>query len=73
MVGGVSVLGGSGTVTGVILGAFLLGIINNALTLVKISPFWQLAAQGALILLAVIVDSIILRRLQKTVAVRRVS
>lgn len=73
VVGGVSVLGGSGTVTGVVLGAFLLGIINNALTLVKISPFWQLAAQGALILLAVIVDSIILRRLQKTVAVRRVS
>jgi rhamnose transport system permease protein len=64
-VGGVSTLGGSGTVLGVILGAFLLGIINNALTLVQISPFWQLAAQGLLILLAVIADAAISRRLQR--------
>jgi rhamnose transport system permease protein len=71
VVGGVNIFGGSGTVTGVLLGAFLLGIINNALTLVRISPFWQLAAQGALILLAVIIDSVILRRLQKTVAAAR--
>jgi rhamnose transport system permease protein len=71
VVGGVSVLGGSGTVPGVILGAFLLGIINNALTLVRISPFWQLAAQGLLILLAVIVDFVISRQLQRLVAVRR--
>lgn len=71
VVGGVNIFGGSGTVTGVLLGAFLLGIITNALTLVRISPFWQLAAQGALILLAVIVDSVILRRLQKTIAAAR--
>ena len=71
VVGGVSVLGGSGTVPGVILGAFLLGIINNALTLVRISPFWQLAAQGLLILLAVIVDFVISRQLGRMVAVRR--
>ncbi len=64
VVGGVNIFGGSGSVFGVILGAFLLGIINNALTLVRISPFWQLAAQGLLILLAVIADSAILRRLQ---------
>jgi rhamnose transport system permease protein len=59
VVGGVNIFGGSGTVPGV-----LLGIIENSLTLVRISPFWQLAAQGALILLAVIADSLILRRLQ---------
>jgi rhamnose transport system permease protein len=55
----------------VLLGAFLLGIINNALTLVRISPFWQLAAQGLLILLAVIVDFFISRQLGRMVAVRR--
>jgi len=66
VVGGVNILGGSGTVPGVLLGALLLGAIENSLTLVRISPFWQLAAQGLLILLAVIVDSLILRRLQKT-------
>ncbi|HRV92972.1 MAG TPA: ABC transporter permease [Anaerolineae bacterium] len=71
VVGGVNIFGGSGTVSGVLLGALLLGIINNALTLVRISPFWQLAAQGALILLAVIVDSVILRRLQRTLTVRK--
>jgi rhamnose transport system permease protein len=65
VVGGVNIFGGSGSVLGVVLGAFLLGIINNALTLVRISPFWQLAAQGLLILLAVVVDAAILRRLQR--------
>ncbi len=73
VVGGVNIFGGSGTVTGVLLGAFLLGIINNALTLVRISPFWQLAAQGLLILLAVVVDSLILRRLQRTLTVRKLA
>ncbi len=65
VVGGVNIFGGSGSVLGVIFGAFLLGIINNALTLVQISPFWQLAAQGLLILLAVIADASISRRLQR--------
>lgn len=64
VVGGVNIFGGSGTVLGVILGAFLLGIIENALILVRISPFWQLAAQGLLILIAVVVDSTLRRRLQ---------
>lgn len=66
VVGGVNIFGGSGGVLGVILGAFLLGIIQNALTLVQISPFWQLAAQGLLILVAVVFDSVVLRRLQRT-------
>lgn len=65
VVGGVNIFGGSGTVPGVILGAFLLGTIENALILVRISPFWQLAAQGLLILVAVVVDSAIRRRLQQ--------
>lgn len=65
VVGGVNIFGGSGSVLGVGLGAFLLGIINNALTLIKISPFWQLAIQGLLILLAVIADAAISRRLQR--------
>lgn len=65
VVGGVNIFGGSGTVVGVLLGALLLGTIENALILVRISPFWQLAAQGLLILVAVIVDSTIRRRLQR--------
>lgn len=64
VVGGVNIFGGSGGVLGVVLGAFLLGIIQNALTLVQISPFWQLAAQGLLILVAVVFDSVVMRRLR---------
>lgn len=65
VIGGVSTAGGAGTVPGVMLGALLLGIIQNALTLVKISPFWQQAVQGALILIAVISDHYILRAMQR--------
>ncbi len=61
VVGGVSIGGGVGTVPGVLLGALLLGLIENALPLVRISPFWQLAAQGLLILIAVVTDSLISR------------
>ena len=61
VVGGVSISGGVGTVPGVILGALLLGIIDNSLPLLRISPFWQLAVQGLLILTAVVVDNLILR------------
>lgn len=65
IVGGVSISGGVGTVPGVLLGALLLGIIQNALTLIRISPFWQLAVQGLLILIAVVTDNLISRRIQQ--------
>ncbi|HEU4328179.1 MAG TPA: ABC transporter permease [Roseiflexaceae bacterium] len=65
VVGGVNIFGGSGGVLGVVLGALLLGVIENALTLVQISPFWQLAAQGLLILVAVVFDALVLRRVAR--------
>ncbi|MFN8453386.1 MAG: hypothetical protein U0401_01735 [Anaerolineae bacterium] len=71
VVGGVNIFGGSGTVPGVLLGAFLLGVIDNALKLARISPFWQLAVQGLLILTAVVVDSFIMRRLQRSLIMRK--
>jgi rhamnose transport system permease protein len=66
VIGGVSMMGGIGTVPGVLLGALLLGVIQNGLTLSGISPFWQLAVQGFLILLAVISDSAIQQRVKQT-------
>jgi rhamnose transport system permease protein len=66
VIGGVSISGGVGTVPGVILGALLLGMIQNALTLVRISPFWQLAAQGLLIIIAVVIDRVISTRVVRT-------
>jgi rhamnose transport system permease protein len=65
VVGGVNISGGVGTVPGVLLGSLLLGVIENSLTLVRISPFWQLAAQGLLILVAVVTDNLILRTVQR--------
>lgn len=68
VVGGVNIFGGSGTVPGVLLGSLLLGIIINALNLVRISPFWKLAVQGLVILLAVVADALISRRLVRAQA-----
>jgi rhamnose transport system permease protein len=65
VIGGVNIYGGSGTVPGVLLGALLMGIIVNALTITGISPFWRLTVQGIVILLAVIVDAVIQRRLRR--------
>ncbi|MCB8878072.1 ABC transporter permease [Acidisoma silvae] len=57
VVGGVPLSGGVGRVSGAILGTLLLGIIANALNLLGISPFWQPAVTGAVILVAVGVDA----------------
>jgi len=64
VIGGVSMLGGSGTIVGVILGALFLGIVNNALPVVGLSPFFQMAIQGFVILAAIIANSVVDRRTQ---------
>ena len=46
-----------GSVPGTLLGALFLGVIVNALPVIKVSPFWQMAISGAVILAAVIVNS----------------
>lgn len=71
VVGGVSMAGGSGKLSGVILGSLLLGLVNNALPLINISPFWQNAIQGSIILFAVIVNVIVKRRIDKNTLMRR--
>lgn len=53
VIGGIAIAGGAGTVAGAVMGALFLGIIKNALPVVGISPFWQLAISGAAIILAV--------------------
>ncbi len=70
VIGGVNIFGGSGTVPGVLLGSLLLGIIVNALTITGISPFWRLTVQGLIIILAVVADALIARRLQEVQARR---
>ncbi|RVT83489.1 ABC transporter permease [Rhodobacteraceae bacterium CCMM004] len=53
VIGGISIAGGAGTVVGTLLGALFLGIVKNALPVVGVSPFWQLAISGAAIVVAV--------------------
>lgn len=57
VIGGVSIAGGAGSVLGVVLGALFLGVINNALPLMGVSPFWQMAISGAIILIAVVLNA----------------
>ena len=65
VVGGVNIFGGSGTAIGAVLGAILLGTIQNALSILKLNPFWLQAIQGAAIIGAVTLDAVVTRRLQR--------
>jgi len=56
VIGGVSIAGGIGSVAGAVLGALFLTVIGNALPVLQVSPFWQSALTGAVILVAVIAN-----------------
>ena len=71
ILGGVSISGGIGKLSGLILGTLLLGILNNALPLINISPFWQQGIQGVIILTAVITNILVKRNTEKTALRRR--
>lgn len=71
VIGGVSLNGGKGTVTGVILGTITLGILNNALPLINISPFWQDAIKGLVIIVAIIINTITQRSIDRKNLKRR--
>lgn len=53
VIGGISIAGGIGSVGGALLGALFLGVVKNALPVVNISPFWQLAISGSAIIIAI--------------------
>jgi rhamnose transport system permease protein len=57
VIGGISIAGGTGTVGGAVLGALFLAVIGNALPVVKVSPFWQSALTGIVILTAVLINA----------------
>ncbi|MEZ4671135.1 MAG: ABC transporter permease [Anaerolineae bacterium] len=60
VVGGVSILGGTGTVVGSTLASILVKAIASAMLFINVSPYWLKAVQGALILITVLAD--VLRR-----------
>jgi rhamnose transport system permease protein len=57
VIGGVSIAGGIGSVIGTVLGALFLGVIKNALPVIGISPFAQMAISGVVIVLAVVFNA----------------
>ena len=57
VIGGVSIGGGVGSVAGATLGALFLTVIGNALPVLQVSPFWQSALTGLVILVAVLINA----------------
>jgi rhamnose transport system permease protein len=57
VIGGINIAGGVGTVAGAVLGALFLSVIGNALPVLQVSPFWQSALTGLVILVAVLVNA----------------
>ena len=62
IVGGVSLFGGRGTLIGVVLGALIIGVVNNGLSVLKAGPPTMRIVKGAIIILAVVIDFMRRRR-----------
>jgi erythritol transport system permease protein len=58
VLGGTSLAGGRGTIGGAIIGAFVIGILNDGMVMMGVSSFWQIVIKGIVIIAAVIVDQI---------------
>lgn len=56
VLGGTSMSGGSGTILGTVVGAFVIGVINDGMTMCGVSEFWQKVIRGLVIILAVVID-----------------
>lgn len=66
VVGGVSFTGGTGTLGGTFIGALIMGVINNVMNLLKLDYYYQYIAQGAVIIIAVLVDTYVKKSNKKS-------
>ncbi|MCG6202217.1 ribose ABC transporter permease [Psychromonas antarctica] len=57
VVGGTSLMGGKGRIMGTLIGALIIGVLNNALNLLDVSSYYQMIVKAVVILLAVLVDT----------------
>lgn len=69
VLGGTSMSGGVGTIGGTIIGAFVIGVINDGLVMCGVSEFWQMVIKGLVIIIAVIIDQF-QRNLQAKIALQ---
>ena len=58
VIGGTSLSGGRGSIWGTVLGCLIIGVLNNGLFLLNVSPFWQQVIKGVVILIAVAIDKL---------------
>jgi len=58
VIGGTSLSGGRGSILGTVLGCLIIGVLNNGLVLLGVSPDWQLVVKGVVILAAVAIDQV---------------
>ncbi len=58
ILGGISMDGGIGSITGALIGMLILGVLQNGLTLLDVSSFWQDVSRGLVIILAVYLDNV---------------
>jgi erythritol transport system permease protein len=58
VLGGTSLAGGRGSIGGAIIGAFVIGILNDGMVMIGVSSFWQIVIKGVVIIVAVIFDQI---------------
>jgi len=62
VVGGTSLMGGKGKITGTLIGALIIGFLNNALNLLDVSAYYQTIAKSIVILVAVLADNYLGRK-----------
>ena len=56
VIGGISLMGGRGSIIGVVIGTFILGVISNGMNILAVAPAYQTIAKGAIIYAAVAID-----------------
>ncbi len=72
VLGGISISGGAGKITGVLLGALLFGVLNNIIPLIQVSQFWQQAIRGIIIMISILFNAMTQRNNEKKALYRRV-
>lgn len=70
VLGGTSLSGGRGSMGGTLIGAFVIGVLNDGLVMMGVSSFWQQVIKGSVIVLAVIIDQV-QARMQERIALQK--
>ena len=70
VLGGTSLAGGRGGIGGTIIGAFVIGVLNDGMVMMGVSSFWQQVIKGAVIVFAVIIDQV-QARMQERIALQQ--